>query len=131
MQDTAKCFDFTTQTITVGKEAAFLGDLYKICTQIVISAPNHPARIVLVIDNSGSMCRSATGIPASDSNALRILAANDFADSVYSRCKNCEIGVIIYKDDNTADEGALTVVGRLNPLNVGAAGNIALIHAAS
>jgi len=95
-----------------------------------LSNQNSPARIVLVIDNSGSMCRSNGIIPASDPTNMRTTIANAFADSLYKSCKDCEIGVIIYKDDNMDDEGALTVIGRLDPLNVGVAGNLTLIHAA-
>ena len=123
--DTSTCFDLRNQTITVGREVTSLGDLYKFCTKLLSSFEGKPSRIVLVLDNSGSMC----GNNGNDPQSVRVTAANAFVDSVAANCSQCEIGVIVYTAaQNTSSVG--TIAYTLNPLNMGSAANVALIHAA-
>jgi hypothetical protein len=122
--DTNKCFSLATQTIMVGKEVTSLGDLYKFCTQILSTVQGQPSRIVLVLDNSSSMCEDERNDPAN----VRVIAANAFVDSVANHCPACEIGVIVYRAAK-ATTSAGTIIHELNPLNVGSAANVALIHA--
>ena len=121
--DTNKCFSLATQTITVGKEVTSLGDLYKFCTQILSTVQGQPSRIVLVLDNSSSMCADEKNDPTN----VRVIAANAFVDSVANHCPACEIGVIVYRAAK-ATTSAGTIIHKLNPLNVGSAANVASIH---
>jgi hypothetical protein len=108
----------------VGKEVTSLGDLYKFCTKILSAVQGKPSRIVLVLDNSSSMCQDEKNDPGN----VRVIAANAFVDSVANNCIDCEIGVIVYKAAK-ATTSAGTISHELNPLNVGSASNVALIHA--
>ena len=123
--DTSACFDLRNQTITVGREVTSLGDLYKFCTRLLSSFEGKPSRIVLVLDNSGSMC----GNSGNDPTNVRVTAANAFVDSVANSCPLCEIGVVVYTQ-GTDISSVGTIAYELNPLNLGSAANVALIHAA-
>jgi hypothetical protein len=86
----SQCFNDTSRDMNfiVGKEVSKLSDLYHFCTDIKVIAEGKPARIILTLDASRSMCEevtSCTGASKNDPTDKRISGANAFVDSVASR----------------------------------------------
>jgi hypothetical protein len=128
----SNCFnDSTRQTaFDVGSEVTSLSNLYRFCTQIQVYQKGKPARIVLALDNSGSMCMEVTSCPGASKNDpgdKRIQGANAFVDSVAKRCPECEIGVINYEGVGNDSTGAKTITGYQDPLKLSAE-NVATLH---
>jgi hypothetical protein len=129
------CFNDETRqkAFDVGKEVTLLSDLYTFCTNIKVIQSGIPARIILVLDNSGSMCQEVTSCPGASMNDptnKRVDGANAFVDSVASRCGNCEIGVIVYTGVASDTTGRNTITQIFQPTKLNDATNISRIHTA-
>jgi hypothetical protein len=128
------CFTDSTRqkNFDVGKEVTKLSDLYHFCTDIKVTRIGSPARIILALDASGSMCQEVTDCPGATNNDptnKRVDGANAFVDSVASRCPTCEVGVIVYTGvgNDTTGRGTITQYRTPLPLN---ARNVTTLHTA-
>jgi hypothetical protein len=127
------CFNTKNQkSFDVGSEVTSLDNLYTFCTQVSSLTIGKPARIILVLDASGSMCQEVTscaGATRNDPADKRIEGAKLFVDSIAKRCGNCEVGVVVYTGVQNDPTGAKTISSALSPLKVTSA-NITTIKAA-
>ena len=132
VQDTPCFNDVARQkTFVVGKEVTSLSNLYEFCTSKEVVKSGKPARIILALDNSGSMCFEVTqcyGASNNDPTNKRVDGANAFVDSVASRCPNCQIGVIVYTGVAFDTTGRGTFIQTQQPLRLGDAANVAILH---
>lgn len=130
---TSACFNGMSQhTFEVGKEVASLSGSLTFCSPVsVTNCCGKPARIVLVLDASGSMCQEVTdcaGASMNDPTNRRIDAANVFVDSLAARCSLCEIGVIIYTGVGNDSTGMRTITQDIQPVRLDDVANIAALH---
>jgi hypothetical protein len=132
----SNCFNDSTRqkAFDVGSEVTKLSSLYRFCTQIQVFQKGKPARIILALDNSSSMCmevlNSCPGATKNDTANKRVDGALQFVDQVASRCQTCEIGVVVYTGvgNNTTGRGTVSSALVATPLN--SAANISAIKAA-
>ncbi len=117
---------------TVGRNVFELGGGFKFCLKIdTVDAGFAPIRVVLVLDQSYSMCRNPRGdcctagdssnnCMMNDPNDMRIVAAHAFVDSLVKKSPNSSVGVVVYDQDAFAT----------NPLKLNDQNNVVSIHAA-
>ncbi len=117
----------------VGREVTLLSDLYTFCTSVSIVYKGTPARIVLVLDHSQSMCSEVNpncpGSTNNDPDDKRVYAALAFVDSVRNKCGNCQIGVVIYEGVGTSAPDR-TVQEVVEPLQLNNDANVSTIKRA-
>ncbi len=99
--DTSKCFyDYLDESYTVSREVAQLQNLYKFCLEIdTTKGVIKPARVILAIDNSNSMCYrpdSSDDRIGNDTLNMRVNSALLFAKTLKEQSPNSEIGVIAF-----------------------------------
>jgi hypothetical protein len=135
LEQISNCFNDSTRqsAFDVGSEVTELSNLYRFCTQIQIYTTGKPARIILALDASQSMCTEVTscaGASKNDPTNKRVDGALQFIDQVASRCQTCEIGVIVYTGVGNSTTGVGTVTSALAATPLNSAENIAAIKAA-
>jgi hypothetical protein len=100
-----------------------------------IAAPfKKPARIILALDASGSMCQEVTQCPGASRNDPtdeRLAGASAFVDSVAGKCPECEIGVIVFVGVGNSDStGERTVDQCLQPQRLKNTTHVSALHRA-
>ncbi len=125
------CFNTMAQTaFDVGSEVTELSNLYTFCTKIEKYTSGKPARIILALDNSASMCGDIGGCVGSATNDPqnnRVKGALLFVDSVAAKCHSCEVGVIVYTGVGQRPIGTGTVTYSLDALPLNSSANIQTI----
>ena len=111
-----KCFDPVEGAVdTVGRDVSELGGDYRFCLKIdTIDAGFAPVRVILVLDNSLSMCQNPGGRTGccvvgdssgecmnNDPDDKRIEAARIFVDSLRALNQHSEVGVVIFSGEAT------------------------------
>jgi hypothetical protein len=132
LKATDSCFNVSvgSRTFDVGKEVTQLSDLYTFCTDIKVITVGNPARIILTLDNSRSMCQEVTqcaGATNNDPTNKRVDGANAFLDNVAGKCPTCEVGVIVYTGVGSDSTGRGTISNSILPLELNAA-NVTRLH---
>jgi hypothetical protein len=129
---TAPCFnEMTVHAFEVGKEVASLGGVLSFCTNFKILSDRGRARIILVLDNSASMCQEVTscaGASNNDPTNKRIFAAMTFVDSLAGMCPDCQVGVISYTGVGNDSTGMHTIMQSMTPVPLNDSANIAALH---
>jgi hypothetical protein len=126
------CFEpFEGEVDTVGLDVGALGGTFRFCLTIdTIDSGYAPIRVMLVLDESGSMCGTVWGncctagdgsgyCMQNDPTNKRVEAALAFVDSLRVASPESEVGVINY---------AKNVSRCLKPLNLQSDGNVNQIH---
>jgi hypothetical protein len=117
--------------ITVNRDVSSFGDV-PLCMEFERCGPCLKSpRIILAIDASGSMCLESTGCRGAtknDSANMRVAGANALADSISNRCKECEIGVIVFSGVGGDPDGTRSVTHGVEPLPLNFPDNLDRIH---
>ncbi|MBN1760711.1 MAG: VWA domain-containing protein [Chitinispirillaceae bacterium] len=112
----AECFNPIDGAVdSVGRDVIELGGGYRFCLAIdSVDAGYAPLRVILVLDNSGSMCfgpgamgccEEGDGTDScmyNDPGNKRVEAAKTFVDSLRAKSVNSEIGVVVYAQTASA-----------------------------
>ncbi|MBN1577629.1 MAG: hypothetical protein JW913_13805 [Chitinispirillaceae bacterium] len=128
------CFEPKEGVIdSVGRDVSALGGTFRFCLQLdTIDSGYAPVRVVLVLDESGSMCQNpgdsidgccttgdGTGnCMMNDPDDMRVQAAITFVDSLAAKSPESQIGVVRYAQRATTHD----------PISLGTAANIEQIH---
>ncbi len=120
--DTSRCLALRADSAyVVSSNVTTLGDLFRLCMEAdTLHAGAEPVRVILAIDNSGSMCTVAQ---PNDPTDQRIAAAHAFLDSLAARSPESELGVVIFG-------GSCNIVDVEPPLPVNSAANRTVLHRA-
>ncbi len=91
--DTAHCFS-SGASLRVSREVQTLQSLYRLCLGAdTLHSHIRPLRVILAIDQTGSMCNNAAH-EHNDVNDKRILAAHLFVDSLARQYSESQVGTV-------------------------------------